>query len=110
MEGIIKQNNSKFTYKKGEFIGLGFKEILHENTKEPITLNNIEDFINLLINNVEEVQMIEAHNVYECEKCKKRKKEKCVTIRHHKEIEKINLYCTDCGIPMKLIDVSNRYK
>ena len=58
MEGIIKQNNSKFTYKKGEFIGLGFKEILHENTKEPITLNNIEDFINLLINNIEEVQKI----------------------------------------------------
>ena len=54
--------------------------------------------------------MIEAHNVYECEKCKKRKKEKCVTIRHHKEIEKINLYCTDCGTPMKLIEVSNRYK
>ncbi len=77
--------------------------------KSQLLLNNIEEFINLLINNIEEVQMIEAHNVYECEKCKKRKKRNVLQYAIIKEIEKINLYCTNCGTPMKLIEVSNRY-
>ena len=54
--------------------------------------------------------MIEVNAIYQCEKCKAIKEEKCITIRHHKEIEKINIYCKNCGIPMKLIKITNKYE
>ena len=110
MEKIIKQNCNNFTYENGVFTKLGFVEILPQNSKESINLNNIEDFIDLLIKHIEKVKMIEANSIYQCEKCKAIKEEKCITIRHHKEIERINIYCKNCGIPMKLIKITNKYE
>ena len=109
MGEFIKKNYSNFTYNR-EIVKLGFVENLSKNAKEAISLNNIEEFIDLLINHIEKVKMIEVNATYQCKKCKAIKEEKCITIRHHKEIEKINIYCKKCGIPMKLIKITNKYE
>lgn len=110
MGEFIKKNYSNFTYNSEGVVGLGFIENPSQNSKEAISLNNIEEFIDLLINHIEKVKMIEVNAIYQCEKCKAIKEEKCVTIRRHKEIGKINIYCKKCGIPMKLIKITNKYE
>lgn len=110
MGEFIKKNYSNFTYNREGFTGLGFIENLSQNDKETISLNNVEEFIDLLINHIEKVKMIEVNAIYQCEECKTIKEEKCITIRHHKEIGKINIYCKKCKIPMKLIKITNRYE
>lgn len=110
MGEFIEKNYSNFTYNREGLAGLGFIENLSQNSKEAISLNNIEEFIDLLIKHIEKAKMIEVNAIYQCEKCKAIKEEKCITIRHHKEIEKINIYCKKCGIPMKLIKITNKYE
>ncbi|MDY4079170.1 MAG: hypothetical protein SOY42_10375 [Clostridium sp.] len=110
MGEFVKKNYKNFTYAKEEFAGLGFIENISQNSKEILSFNNIEEFIDLLINHIEKAKMIEVNATYQCGKCKAIKEEKCITIRHHREIEKINMYCKKCGIPMKLIKITNKYE
>ena len=50
MGEFIKKNYSNFTYNREGLAGLGFIENLSQNSKEAISLNNIEEFIDAFEN------------------------------------------------------------
>lgn len=107
MGEIKKYKCDNCGYEVEAWLGIGFMSFKNKNDKkfikELIKMSNTECFKDLLTNHIDEIEIIESREMYQCEECNTLEEHKCITIECHKEINRTNAYCEKCGKPMLLV-------
>lgn len=108
MGEMVKYKCNNCGYEIEAWTGIGILSFKNKNDKkfieELIKMNDTEYFRDLLTNHIDEVEIIETNEIYQCKNCNTLEEHKCIIIRYHKEVGRINVYCKKCEKPMILVN------